>query len=151
MKHLLAVVAIALISCGGETPTAPIANPSPVAPLQAADTGTPIVAWGDSLTSGFGASSRGTAYPADLASLLGRRVVNEGVSGQSSSQIAARQGGVPALLTLAGDMIPPEGPAAIQAASVWPVTPPRPTLAGALVGVPGVLSLHSAASRSRSA
>ncbi|KQV83776.1 hypothetical protein [Rhizobium sp. Root1220] len=60
-----------------------------------------IVAFGDSLTTGAGASSPDHAYPA-IASLLfdpPRKIVNRGTGGQTSTQIAARQGGV--LLRLA--------------------------------------------------
>ncbi|QQR40382.1 SGNH/GDSL hydrolase family protein [Devosia rhizoryzae] len=59
----------------------------------------PIVAWGDSLTYG---------YPALAAALFDppRVVVERAVGGQSSSEVAARQGGVPILVTLAGNEIP---------------------------------------------
>ena len=47
------------------------------------------MALGDSLTQGVGASAA-TAYPAVLAERTGWKVVNAGVSGETSSQIAAR-------------------------------------------------------------
>lgn len=71
----------------------------------------PIAAWGDSLTAGAGASSAAYRYPAAAAALFvpHRRVFAHGVGGQTSTQIAARQGGVPILLTLEGDEIPALG------------------------------------------
>lgn len=78
-------------------------------PALGARTKWPIVAWGDSLTAGTGATGPGTRYPAVAAGLFGppRQVINKGMGGQTSRQIAARQGGVPILLTLEGDTIPP--------------------------------------------
>ena len=52
-------------------------------------TGDAILALGDSLTTGFGAP-KGADYPAQLAQLLGRRVINGGVSGDTSAQALAR-------------------------------------------------------------
>ena len=51
--------------------------------------GDAILALGDSLTAGFGAPS-GADYPAQLAQLLGRKVINGGVSGDTSAQALAR-------------------------------------------------------------
>ena len=51
--------------------------------------GDAILALGDSLTAGFGAPS-GADYPAQLAQLLGRRVINGGVSEDTSAQALAR-------------------------------------------------------------
>lgn len=56
--------------------------------------GATVLALGDSLTSGVGASAD-TAYPAVLARLTGWNVVNGGVSGDTSAQALAR---LPALL-----------------------------------------------------
>jgi lysophospholipase L1-like esterase len=47
----------------------------------------PITAYGDSLTFGIGASS---SYPTQLAVSLHRTVVNDGVPGETSTQITAR-------------------------------------------------------------
>lgn len=51
--------------------------------------GDAILALGDSLMAGFGAPS-GADYPAQLAQLLGRRVINGGVLGDTSAQALAR-------------------------------------------------------------
>jgi hypothetical protein len=72
-----------------------------------ADTG-PIVAWGDSLTRSTGASSAAARYPAIAANLFDpqRVVLNRGIGGQTSTQIAARQGGIPIAVTVEGNAIP---------------------------------------------
>lgn len=66
-----------------------------------------IVAWGDSLTAGAGSSGPNASYPAVAARLLGdgRTVENRGVGTQTSTQIAARQGGVPILVTVADNRL----------------------------------------------
>ena len=51
--------------------------------------GDAILAVGDSLTAGFGAP-KGADYPAQLAQILGRKVINGGVSGDTSAQALAR-------------------------------------------------------------
>lgn len=56
--------------------------------------GDAILAVGDSLTAGSGAP-KGADYPAQLAQILGRKVINGGVSGDTSAQALAR---LPALL-----------------------------------------------------
>lgn len=48
-----------------------------------------IICWGDSLTFGFG-STAGNDYPSRLAALSGYTTSNQGVSGQTSTQIEAR-------------------------------------------------------------
>ncbi|QTD47389.1 arylesterase [Ottowia testudinis] len=75
--------AIALTACGrGKTAARPV------------PAGSTVLALGDSLTAGNGASAE-TAYPAVLAGLTGWNVVNAGVSGDTSAQALAR---LPALL-----------------------------------------------------
>lgn len=44
-----------------------------------------ILAFGDSLTEGYGASKK-TAYPAVLAELTGRKVINAGISGETTAE-----------------------------------------------------------------
>ncbi len=51
--------------------------------------GTSIIAFGDSLTAGVGASSDDT-YPSQLAAAIGETVVNAGVSGDTSGAALAR-------------------------------------------------------------
>ena len=80
---LLAVGLPALAACGRKPPKA-----------QAVAPGATVLALGDSLTSGVGASAD-TAYPALLQGLTGWKVVNGGVSGDTSAQALAR---LPALL-----------------------------------------------------
>ncbi|MFK0329580.1 SGNH/GDSL hydrolase family protein [Rhizobium sp. NPDC090275] len=66
-----------------------------------------IIAFGDSLTEGAGASSRDHTFPSIAAGLFHppRTIINRGIGGQTSTEIAARQGGVPLLLAVAvGDI-----------------------------------------------
>ena len=74
LKRLLfAALAAALL--GGCAP--------PPAPLPALKRGDVVLAFGDSLTHGTGAS-RGESYPAHLARIIGREVVSSGVPGEKS-------------------------------------------------------------------
>ncbi len=67
----------------------------------------PLVAWGDSLTA--------QGYPAIAGALFSpaRTVVNKGLGGQGSYSIAARQGGRPLTVAVAGNNIP------ARADTVW--------------------------------
>jgi len=51
--------------------------------------GTNIIAFGDSLTAGYGANP-GEDYPSVLASKLGREIINAGVSGDTTQSALAR-------------------------------------------------------------
>lgn len=84
-RHLLASLAATalLYACGKRAPKA-----------QALPAGSTVLALGDSLTSGVGATAE-SAYPAVLQALTGWQVVNGGVSGDTSAQALAR---LPALL-----------------------------------------------------
>jgi len=84
-RHLLGALAVAalLAACGKRVPKA---QPLP--------TGSTVLALGDSLTSGVGASAD-AAYPAVLQALTGWQVVNGGVSGDTTAQALSR---LPALL-----------------------------------------------------
>lgn len=79
-RHLLAAVAVTalLAACGKRAPKA-----------QALPAGSAVLALGDSLTSGVGATPD-TAYPAVLQELTGWQVVNGGVSGDTTAQAQAR-------------------------------------------------------------
>src|SRR5512142_926678 len=51
--------------------------------------GTAIIAFGDSLTAGFGASA-GEDYPSKLSAIIGAPVVNAGVNGDTTEAALAR-------------------------------------------------------------
>ena len=79
---------------GGEKSPEPAAPTAPSAPAKAADPRPVVVAFGDSLTAGLGAEP-GQSYPDFLQKELDRagyryRVVNQGVSGGTSSGGATR-------------------------------------------------------------
>jgi hypothetical protein len=66
-----------------------------------------LTAFGDSITMG-NTDGTGITYPGQLQSLTGWRVSNQGVAGQTSTQIAVRMGAVPTSIT-AGIVIPVRG------------------------------------------
>lgn len=76
IRWLLAVVVLALAGCGE-----PALEPLPRDAI--------ILAFGDSLTEGVGAPD-GAGYPAQLARLTGRTVVNAGVAGETTADGLAR-------------------------------------------------------------
>ncbi len=76
-----------------------------------------IICWGDSLTEGAG-STGGQTYPAQLATLTGRNVINRGRGSQAAEQIAARAGGRASLLTVSGNEIPASGAVNVTARSI---------------------------------
>ena len=64
--------------------------PSPYAHVRnLGSRGANIIAFGDSLTAGYGAKA-GEDYPARLSSLLGQAVINAGVSGDTTASALAR-------------------------------------------------------------
>lgn len=145
-----AVLPLALSGCGGGGGPEPVAGtvpgpaPGPAPGQNPAPNpdGAAITAWGDSWTSGIGAAT-GNSYPDQLASLTGRIVFNGGVSGQTSDQIVARQGGAPALLTLPGNSMPGSGAVTVQDQSTFPVSPEGPgPITGTLSGIHGTLSYN---------
>lgn len=83
-RHLILAtgLAAALSACGRKAET-----------VRAIPPGATVLALGDSLTSGVGAASS-SAYPAVLAQLTGWKVVNGGVSGDTSAQALSRLPGL---------------------------------------------------------
>lgn len=77
---------------------------------------TALAAWGNSLTQGAG-SSGGGDYLTLVATALGKTKYNGGIGGQTSSQIVARQGGSPTLITVSGNQIPASGAVSVTAYS----------------------------------
>lgn len=77
-RYLLALVTVFLLAACDRAPTLSRLSPHDV-----------ILAFGDSLTHGTGASED-TAYPAVLASLTGRTVINAGVPGDTTTSALRR-------------------------------------------------------------
>lgn len=123
------------------TPTEPPVTPPPPDPSEPTPRSDQIAVWGDSTTSGIGASNPDLSYPAQLQLLTGRITFNGGVSGQTSDQIAARQGGAPARVTLPDNALPATGSVVLQAQSTFPITAEGPgPLTGTIGGFHGTLS-----------
>lgn len=97
-----------------------------------------LVIVGDSLSAGW------LQYlPGLIASLGGREVTTIGIGGQTSPQIAARQGGKPALLTVSGNTIPASGSVAVTAWStnlLQITSDGTRSIVGQLCGIPGTLT-----------
>lgn len=70
---------------------------------------TVIACFGDSLTAGTPAQYSESAYPAQLAKLLGREVLNYGVPSAHTTEMLAKQGGTPVRLTLPNNMMVSSG------------------------------------------
>ncbi|ODT78889.1 MAG: hypothetical protein ABS76_22360 [Pelagibacterium sp. SCN 64-44] len=112
--------------------------------------GNGIVAWGDSLTAGSGASDSATrSFPAMAQTLFDppRAVVKQGVGGQTSTQIAARMNALPILVSVSGDAIPASGGVAVTGKSIN-ILGSAPAFSGSqsgwLGGVKGSMSTDAA-------
>jgi len=67
-----------------------VAWPSPYAKVRNLDSrGANVIAFGDSLTAGYGAQA-GEDYPSRLSALIGQPVINAGVSGDTTQSALAR-------------------------------------------------------------
>jgi lysophospholipase L1-like esterase len=102
---------------------------------------TTIEAWGDSMTAGAGGG--GTTYPAILATALGRTVNNRGIGGQTTDQIAARQGGLSITVTVTSNQIPASGGVSVTVKStniLYDSGTYTGTSVGTLAGIPGTIS-----------
>src|SRR5690349_3081561 len=94
-------IGLTMVGCGGSKPpeaAPPISERSAVRPAPKIDTRPEIVAFGDSLTAGFGAEP-GNSYPDFLQKDLDRaglrwHVVNAGVSGDTTTDGVNRLGEV---------------------------------------------------------
>lgn len=95
-------------------------------------TSTSIVQWGDSMTSGLSSTVLSSALNSS------QRVVNRGVGGQRSVEIAGRQGGFPTSCRITGETIPASG--SVDITSLSP-TIARGVKDGVLVTIAGVIGL----------
>lgn len=103
---------------------------------------TTIDCFGDSLTAGSGGS--GQTLSSVLSSLLpGRLVNNWGIPGQTSDQIAARQGGKPVTLNITGGQLPASFATAVVVPSTLLLSTPADNttryLSGTINGTPATL------------
>jgi hypothetical protein len=90
------------------------------------------VHWGDSLTE--------HDWAVELGAMTGRSHSNQGVGGQVSSEIAARQGGAPARVILDGNNIPRTGSVNVTTIVRTPLSNQMVTNTGSIGGVHGTLS-----------
>lgn len=106
--------------------------------------GPDVVCWGDSLTEGSGSTSSTYRYPQNLAAISGRDVVNLGIGGQTSTQIAARMTGAGITASVTGDSIPATATVTVTAISPailsGGTSTSTRTITGRLNGVHGTLT-----------
>ncbi len=114
-------------------------KPAPIP--QATASAAEIFAWGDSLTAGAGVPDKSASYPSLVAGQLRMPVRNLGIGGQTSTQIAARQGGLKTLFGVEGNAIPASGSVRIIERNIKPITGQETQeFTGKLAGVPGRLT-----------
>lgn len=65
-----------------------------------------VICWGDSMTSGYGGGD--TTYPGVLEEVSGAEVLNYGVFGETTKDIAAREGAIPLYSSSNTDLIIPQ-------------------------------------------
>ena len=105
-----------------------------------------VACWGDSLTIGEEGISDQGAYPQELQKLITLTVENEGISGNTSTQIGVREGGIPTYATAAGGIIPATGGVTVTFPKGYePVTSigPAAGTSGTILGVHGVVTYDS--------
>ena len=143
---------VSLLGCGGETSINPrAADPNPTSadsrlenPESSPEATDPdaVVCWGDSMTAGNEGVIDPGKYPAILEQEIGHDVINEGVGGQTSTQIGVRQGGIPTYAIVDGGVIPASGGVIVRFKRGYePHTSPNGSILGSILGVKGAVSL----------
>lgn len=96
--------------------------------------------WGDSLTANVGASSAAAGYPYVVANSgpRGRSFYMGGVGGNTSTQIAVRQGAVATTATISGGQIPASGGVTVT----FPGGYEPATAQGPFIGAQGVIGIY---------
>src|SRR6266567_7403548 len=103
-----------------------------------------VVCWGDSMTAGNEGVVDQGEYPAILLQYIRHKVINEGVGGETSSQIGVRQGGIPTYVTVDGGVIPSHGGVTITFKRGYePLTSPNGSTRGSILGVKGIVTLSA--------
>ena len=106
-----------------------------------------IVCWGDSMTSGDQGIVDIGRYPTILQEEVTPTVFNQGVGGQTSTQIGVRQGGIPTYVAVMGGSIPAYGDGGVTVTfptGYEPLTDPEIHTSGWILGVEGELTLSAA-------
>lgn len=126
--------------------TAPVTPIAPISSLPVTVPSPGVAAWGDSMTQGNKGQFDVNNYPAQLGAMLTIPVVNEGISGNTSTQIGVREGGVPTYAIVQGGVIPASGSVEVTFPTGYePVTSVGPTAGtpGNILGVHGVVTYDS--------
>lgn len=104
------------------------------------------VAWGDSLTAGNEGYVQRGQYPEDLQGMLAQPFImqNEGIGGQTSTQIGVREGGISTTVTVLGGVIPASGSVQVEfPAGYEPITGADQQISASILGVPGTVASSS--------
>ncbi|QNI30452.1 chitobiase/beta-hexosaminidase C-terminal domain-containing protein [Alloacidobacterium dinghuense] len=105
-----------------------------------------IVCWGDSMTAGGAGVVDVGEYPPLLQAYTTGKVVDEGIGGQTSTQIGVRQGGVPTSATVTGSQIPAYGADDVTISfplGYEPLTSVTGATYGSIAGVVGKVTLSA--------